>query len=364
MVGHSDKINYVTFLDRQSDQYALTASADGTIKIWDLRPLEKQSINIREANAIRKLKINPKDSLLYVGFMFTSLNTPRGYLSTTCQDIENFNCRDSVKQRIGRGETLGNITSFDFAKDSLIMLGGYWNQLIASNKKYPKSFRLPNIYNIHDIRIKSDTLLAVASGNGLSYFSNFLKHPKRKRDLFLKDAIKTSFNSVDIHPTKNWILGAADDGNVYLWDTEKNTKDTLVGHLDKVMDATFSASGRFIVSGSWDNKAIIWEWKDGQYQSKGDSIRAHTNDIVDVEFFKDEMILTASSDNTVQLLKWNEEEQNFVRIPSLIRHDTKITAATFSLDGNYIFSGDIKGNVKKWAIKEFKQDLEARIHGL
>lgn len=55
------------------------------------------------------------------------------------------------------------------------------------------------------------------------------------------------------------------------------------------------------------------------------------------------------------------EEKAFKPIPSIIRHDHKITAATFSADGQYIYSGDDNGVIKKWAFREFEKDVKERI---
>ena len=129
--------------------------------------------------------------------------------------------------------------------------------------------------------------------------------------------------------------------------------------MDKVRDAEFSKDGNWIISGSWDNTAILWHWENEQYVKK-ENFLEHTNDIEDVEFYGNDLFLTASSDYTVRVFE-NKDGKGFKPIPSLIRHDHKITAATFSGDGQYIYSGDARGNIKKWAFREFECDINKRL---
>lgn len=64
--------------------------------------------------------------------------------------------------------------------------------------------------------------------------------------------------------------------------------DTLAGHLDSVTDTVFPKSGIYIVSGSWDNTIIVWKQLDETSYEQFQKLIVHTNDIEDVEFYKDD----------------------------------------------------------------------------
>ncbi len=151
----------------------------------------------------------------------------------------------------------------------------------------------------------------------------------------------------------------------------------LTGHKDKVRDFDFSEHKTYIVSGSSDNTVIIWKNKssNSMVYENIQVLKGHTDDVIDVEFKGDSLLLTASNDNTIQIYKKKEKQpwlfsvldndtSEFVRIPSIIRHDYAIEAATFSEDGKYIISKDVKKNIKKWKYEEFQSLVDSITYGI
>ncbi len=372
LIGHTDQVLQVDFLSDTQEDYVLTASADGTLKIWDLRSIERKHLKIKEASTIKKLVSKEADSLLYVGFTFKDYQQPGGYLYAYCENLAD-SCRHKIEQYKLENDVKGHITAFAFDSDTSLVLSGFENKLIASATA-DGNHRLAGIQDpfptITDIGIK-DTMLVAATEEGLLYFPNY-KHSPQTVLTALKEI---TCNAIAIHPSKPLVLAAAENNHLYIWNLERQTIDTLIGHFDQVQDAVFSKTGQFIVSGSWDNTAIVWKFEDDKYVFQ-EKLVAHTNDIEDVEFQGDTLILTASSDNTVQLFQFHKDaakankekkadqstENEFKQIPSLIRHETKITAATFSADGQYIYTGDNRGTIKKWAFQEFESDLLQRVN--
>lgn len=169
--------------------------------------------------------------------------------------------------------------------------------------------------------------------------------------------IITGVNVIKYNTIRKIIAIASDDNQIYIY---KNNKviDTIAGHTDKVTDIDFSKNGEYMVSGSWDNKALVWKIDQSNHFKKIAELTFHTGDIEDVEFYDNSMLLTASNDKTVQIYKFKNDK--FEQIPSLIRHNSIVTAATFSLDGKYIISGDSNGNIKKWDFLHFDKEIEKR----
>ncbi len=160
---------------------------------------------------------------------------------------------------------------------------------------------------------------------------------------------------------KNILIFISSDNTIYLY-RDHVLEDSFSGHTDKIKDIDFSESGKYMVSGSLDNKAIIWKLNSQKKYKPAQVLTSHTGDIVDVEFHADSLLLTASSDNTVQIYKRRKDDIRFKQIPSLIYHDYGIISASFSSDGKHIIAIDKKGIVKKWEIDNFDSILDARTY--
>ncbi|WP_025740479.1 nSTAND1 domain-containing NTPase [Aquimarina pacifica] len=137
------------------------------------------------------------------------------------------------------------------------------------------------------------------------------------------------------------------------------SKDVLKRHTDSIKDIDFSTKGEFMITGSLDNTAIISRrnQKSNCYEFM-QALTSHTSDVQDVEFFGDSLVLTASSDHTVQI--YRRIEDHFSIVPSLIRHDYGLKSATFSPTSDYITSIDSEGNLKEWNFRNFDNEIERR----
>lgn len=74
----------------------------------------------------------------------------------------------------------------------------------------------------------------------------------------------------------------------------------MSGHTGPIVSVCFSPDGRMIVTGSWDNLAMIWDAKTGS--KIGDPLKGHFSSIICVNFSKDgNMIVTGSNDETIKI---------------------------------------------------------------
>jgi WD40 repeat protein len=66
-------------------------------------------------------------------------------------------------------------------------------------------------------------------------------------------------------PDGKWLATGSDDNKIRLWDTTDNSlAETLVGHTGFVNGVTFSPDGSLLISGSHDRKVGIWDFQTGQ----------------------------------------------------------------------------------------------------
>ncbi|MEQ9507154.1 MAG: TIR domain-containing protein [Hyphomonas sp.] len=119
-------------------------------------------------------------------------------------------------------------------------------------------------------------------------------------------------------------------------------KHVIEGHDDTVTSAAFSPDGQWIVTGSWDNTARIWNAK------TGDAVRAlegHDRMVTSAVFSPDgNWIVTGSFDNTARI--WNAETGDTVR--TLEGHDGTVTSAAFSPDGQWIVTASYDSTARIW----------------
>ena len=75
----------------------------------------------------------------------------------------------------------------------------------------------------------------------------------------------------------------------------------LKGHTDSVYTVAFSRDGRYILTGSFDKTAKVWDADNGEELF---SLKGHTHEVFSVAFSPDgRRILTGSNDRTVKVWK-------------------------------------------------------------
>ncbi|MBD0370238.1 MAG: serine/threonine protein kinase [Pyrinomonadaceae bacterium] len=127
----------------------------------------------------------------------------------------------------------------------------------------------------------------------------------------------------------------------------RNRRHGVLGNCESsVRSVSFSPDGRFIASGSNDNKVRLWDCHAGQVTVLGqcDFHESGFSYVSSVKFSPDgKSIVSGSSDNTVRL--W-EVPSGHMTI--LGRHEHAICSVDFSPDGRLIASGGNDGSIHLW----------------
>jgi WD40 repeat protein len=161
--------------------------------------------------------------------------------------------------------------------------------------------------------------------------------------------------SVCFSPDADYVLTGSLDRTARLWELETGREvGRFEGHAGDVTSAAFSPDGRYVLTGSLDLTARLWVRETAREVRK---FMGHTGFITSVAFSPDgRYVLTGSYDKTARL--WEQETGREVR--KFEGHTDLITSVAFSPDGRYVLTGSFDKTARLWEqetgeeVKKFK----------
>jgi len=82
-------------------------------------------------------------------------------------------------------------------------------------------------------------------------------------ELGLMQVWQTYVHSVAISPDSRWVISGSSDGTARIWDmVDATLQCTLVGHENVVSSVDFSPTGNYMACGSWDGKVLVWRYNE------------------------------------------------------------------------------------------------------
>ncbi|MEM6503151.1 MAG: PQQ-binding-like beta-propeller repeat protein, partial [Cyanobacteria bacterium P01_C01_bin.89] len=173
------------------------------------------------------------------------------------------------------------------------------------------------------------------------------------RQICTQNTLKGHSNGVlsaSFSPDGSTIVSASYDQTVKLWDAKTGEElRTLKGHSTLVKSANFSPDGSTIVSASYDQTVKLWDAKTGRELH---TLKGHSDGVLSANFSPDgSTIVSTSHDRTVKL--WNAKTGRELR--TLKGHSNWVRSANFSPDGTIIVSASRDETVKLWDAKTGKE---------
>ncbi|MCL4299604.1 MAG: CHAT domain-containing protein [Anaerolineae bacterium] len=125
----------------------------------------------------------------------------------------------------------------------------------------------------------------------------------------------------------------------------KPLRSIFEGHTGPVNVVRFSPDGRYIVSGSDDNTARVWNVSTRENQH---ILQGHTAPVTDLDFSPDgRYVATCSEDGTARIWDILSGQEQAI----LLGHNAPINTIRFSPDGHYVITGSDDGTARVWDAK-------------
>ncbi|MEN8220105.1 MAG: WD40 repeat domain-containing protein [Pseudomonadota bacterium] len=140
--------------------------------------------------------------------------------------------------------------------------------------------------------------------------------------------------SLAFSPDSRYLVSGSSDENAILWDIKRKRRlHTLAGHTDDIYAVAFTPDSKRVVTGSFDHSLRLWQVPNGKHLA---TLKGHTDKVRAVAISpQDGTIASGSWDHTIRL--WNGRTGRFIK--TLANQGTRVGSLSFSPDGRYLLSG-------------------------
>ncbi len=327
---HTEKINCATFSN--DGKFVVTASDDGTAKIWDI-----------EGNLIREFLKHKEE----VNRAYFSLDGKK--LITSGNDniaiIWNLADNQAIELELHTNDVVDAVFS---SSGKYIATAGADQKVVIWNSFGEELHSSDLDSKINAIRFTPDEkYVAGAMSDSCVHILDFVNN-KTKQIIRGHNGIVNSleFYSNDIDTL---LVTGAYDNTARLWSMNGINIQTFTGHAGQVTQATISPNGKFILTASSDKTVRIWK------KSIAAPLLRFAQRINNACYSQDKRIILSTQGSIAQL--WTTQGKE---IRTLKGHSNTIMCADFSSDGNYIATGSEDGTIILWTLEGQKKQI---LHG-
>jgi WD40 repeat protein/TPR repeat protein len=157
------------------------------------------------------------------------------------------------------------------------------------------------------------------------------------------DVLTHSGCPVAVSSDGRWVVTGSDDDTARVWEAASGAPVSApMEHQGEVVAVAFSSDGHWVITGSKDDTARVWEAASGAPMS---APMEHQGAVVAVAFSPDgRWVVTGSEDNTARV--WEAASGAPVSAP--IEHQNNVVAVAFSPDGRWVATGSKDNTARVW----------------
>ncbi len=153
----------------------------------------------------------------------------------------------------------------------------------------------------------------------------------------------SSVSSASFSPDGLRVVTRGFDKTAKIWDAKTGTEVlTLKGHTAEVKSASFSPDGSRVVTASSDKTAKVWDAKTGTELL---TLKGHDSSVSSASFSPDGSRIVTGGDNKTAKV-W--DAKTGTEILTLQGHDSSVSSVSFSPDGSRILTASGDGTAKVW----------------
>lgn len=326
-VGHTADIQQITF--SADGKYLVTASSDGTVRLWDVQSGEELRQFTGHAGPVFLVELSPNGN-----YLLTSGNdgTNRLWDVNSGEDLYQF---PGTFLASGIAFT-SDSRRFAVAKPGIMAV----HDVLSGDILY--QFDIPEMSGSMIDFSPDDQLIALSfieKEGGLTVW-----------DIDTGEEVQQFVGHegwigwVDFSPDGRYILSTGQDGTARIWDVETGEElRRFEGHTDALFNGFFAPDGQTVITGSYDKTARVWDVMRGVELQQ---IRGHT-DFISVAYAPDgRHIATAGGDHVAKLWDINSDIEPKIRADFSKDHFQDQSAFSLSPDRQTILLGRVSGVVQ------------------
>ncbi|MFH0992113.1 MAG: caspase family protein [bacterium] len=172
----------------------------------------------------------------------------------------------------------------------------------------------------------------------------------QKPELVIQTGHTNGLTSAVFSRDEKYVLTGSWDNTAKLWDASTGREiRTFAGHSERIWSVAISPDGRYVATGSYDKTAKIWETSTGKELRV---LTGHKDEVHSVSFSPDgQYLATGSCDKTAKL--W--ETSTGREVKSFTGHSEDIYCLAFSPNGQYMVTGSFDKTAKLWEVSTGKE---------
>lgn len=340
--GHRAEVNSAAF--SADGKLVVTASSDGTARLWDLASGTAQELGARP-DGVKTAAFSPDGAQVI---------TSSGDGTLRLWDLNTLNSREldgrarsasgAVFSPDGRfvvaGDTDGTVRVWDISAGTSRELRGHRGPVNIANAVFAVGRRLVSAAFTPD-----GSLVVTGSADGTARVWD-IKTGQNKRLFAHKGDVKPGDNitvsSATFSPDGKLVVTASSDHMARIWELGSKRYLGLTGHSGSVNSAVFSPTGEFVATSSDDHTARIWNATTGRLAW---TLAGHTDNVVAASFNWDgQQLITASRDGTARV--W--EAGTGRSLAQLRGHTGAVNSAVLSPDGKLAVTASSDGTARVW----------------